>query len=305
VSFVNQVSHELKTPLTNIRMYADLVEADLDGLPDEAADEIRPRLGVIQSESERLCRLIANVLTFARRQRKTLRLSPAPCCIDEVVQDVVARFRPALERLGVECEFSAGAGKIVSADADVVQQIVGNLISNVEKYAAAGQWMSIATREEGGRTIITVADRGPGIAPALRELIFEPFWRGDHGIHGVAGTGIGLAIARELARLHGGDVTLVHSSHLVPIRKPANERQMGARRVSEGSETTCDADVHSSHIGWLGPALREAPSNVNCDALALGARPPGSTPATPPGAVFEVVLATGDADAREASPCTS
>jgi signal transduction histidine kinase len=305
VSFVNQVSHELRSPLTNIRMYADLVEADLDGLPDEAADEIRPRLGVIQSESQRLSRLIGNVLTFARQQRKTLRLSFAPCCIDQVVQDVLARFRPVLAQLGVQCEFAAGAGRIVSADADAVQQIVGNLISNVEKYAAAGRWMGIATRQEGGRTIITVADRGPGVDPALRETIFEPFWRGDHGIRGVAGTGIGLAIARELARLHGGDVTLVLDENSSSGCLGSKRGWLGSKRSEAPSENTRGAGVDSSHSGWLGSALREAPSNVTRDADVPGARPPGSTPATPVGAVFEVVLATGDADTGEGSPCTS
>ena len=211
VSFVNQVSHELRTPLTNIRMYADLLESDLDGLPDEAAIKSRARLDVIQLESQRLSRLIGNVLTFARHQRKTLRLSHTPCCIDHVVRDVVARFRPSLEQIGVRCEFAAGAGRLVKADADAIEQIVGNLINNVEKYAAAGRWMSIATHQEDGRTLIRVADRGPGVDPALREAIFQPFWRGDHSVSGVAGTGIGLSIARELARLHGGDVTLIEA----------------------------------------------------------------------------------------------
>ena len=211
VSFVNQVSHELRTPLTNIRMYADLLESDLDGLPDETAVKPRSRLDVIQLESQRLSRLIGNVLTFARHQRKTLRLSPTPCCVDHVVQDVLTRFRPSLEQLGVRCEFLPGAARRVKADVDAVEQILGNLINNVEKYAAGGQWLSIKTRHQQGQTMILVADRGPGVAPSVREAVFQPFWRGDHSVSGVAGTGIGLSIARELARMHGGDVRLLES----------------------------------------------------------------------------------------------
>jgi signal transduction histidine kinase len=211
VSFVNQVSHELRTPLTNIRMYADLLESDLEGLPNDAAEQPRSRLDVIQLESQRLSRLIGNVLTFARHQKNTLRLSRTPCCIDQVVQGVVARFRPSLTQLGVECEFTAGAGRLVRADADAIEQIVGNLINNVEKYAAGGRWVAITTRQENGRTFVTVADRGPGVDFALKDAIFQPFWRGDLSVSGAAGTGIGLSIARELARLHGGDVTLIES----------------------------------------------------------------------------------------------
>ena len=213
VSFVNQVSHELRTPLTNIRMYADLLESDLDGLPDEAAVKPRSRLDVIQLESQRLSRLIGNVLTFARHQRKALRLSLTPCCVDHVVQDVLTRFRPSLQQLGVRCEFLPGAAQRVKADVDALEQILGNLINNVEKYAADGKWLSIKTRQQHGRTVILVADRGPGVAPPVREAVFQPFWRGDHSVSGVAGTGIGLSIARELARMHGGDVTLLESEH--------------------------------------------------------------------------------------------
>jgi signal transduction histidine kinase len=71
--------------------------------------------------------------------------------------------------------------------------------------------MSVTTRQKDGRTVITVADRGPGVDPALRGEVFQPFRRGDHGVSGVAGTGIGLSIARQLARLHGGDVTLIET----------------------------------------------------------------------------------------------
>ena len=211
VSFVNQVSHELRTPLTNIRMYADLLESDLETLPEESARSPRGRLSVIQLESQRLSRLIGNVLAFARQQRRTLRIGRQPCCVDAVVAGVLERFRPSLEQLGIRIELQLAAERPVMADADAVEQILGNLISNVEKYAAGGRWLGVTTRQHHERTLITVADRGPGIEPAAAEAIFQPFWRGSSGLGGAAGTGIGLSIARELARLHGGDVTLVPS----------------------------------------------------------------------------------------------
>src|SRR5205085_5941184 len=91
VSFVNQVSHELKTPLTNVRLYAELLEDHL------AADDAvgQERLRVVVSESQRLSRLITNILTFARGERGRLTVHPAPGCVDDIVRDVLAQFTPS------------------------------------------------------------------------------------------------------------------------------------------------------------------------------------------------------------------
>ncbi len=204
VSFVNRVSHELKTPLTNIRLYAELLAEDLDP-EDERAGR---HLGVIVAESRRLSRLIGNLLTFARQQRRAERLHPAPHVVDAIVRDVLEGFGPALAARGIAVGFDAGAPDTVPVDADALGQILGNLVSNVEKYAAAGGRLDVTTRQRDGRTTITVADGGPGIPPAWRERVFAPFERVDDSTEGATGTGIGLTIARELARLHGGDLVL-------------------------------------------------------------------------------------------------
>ncbi|MBM4034788.1 MAG: HAMP domain-containing histidine kinase [Planctomycetes bacterium] len=205
VNFVNQVSHELKTPLTNIRMYAELLES---GVADD--EERRSRyLGVIVTESERLSRLIANVLTLARKQRGKLTLHPAAGCVDERAAAVIERFRPLLAAKGVEVAFDPAAPASVSLDGDALEQILGNLLSNVEKYAASGGHVAIATLQDGDTTTLTVSDRGPGIPKGHEARLFEPFHRvSDRLNEGVTGTGIGLAIARDLARLHGGDLAL-------------------------------------------------------------------------------------------------
>ena len=205
VNFVNQVSHELKTPLTNIRMYAELLES---GVGDD--EERRGRyLGVIVTESERLSRLIANVLTLARKQRGRLTLHPAAGCVDERAAAVIESFRPLLAAKGVEIAFDPGTPAYVQLDGDVLEQILGNLLSNVEKYAASGGFVSITSRQDGETTTLTIADRGPGIPKGHVERLFQPFHRvSDRLSDGVTGTGIGLAIARDLARLHGGDLVL-------------------------------------------------------------------------------------------------
>jgi signal transduction histidine kinase len=206
VSFVNQVSHELKTPLTNIRMYAELLENDVDDADDTP---IRDHLKVIVEESQRLSRLIANVLTFAKEDRNghTLRLRPG--IVDDVMKSVITHFEPSFRRRRIEIEYLPGAGNRVNLDADAIEQIVSNLLSNVEKYAASGERVEISSQKNGDETIIIVRDHGPGIPARHMERIFQPFNRLSDAISDSPGTGIGLTISRQMARRHGGDLRAV------------------------------------------------------------------------------------------------
>ena len=205
VSFVNQVSHELKTPLTNIRMYAELMENTLD----EQDAQARSHLGVVVSESQRLSRLINNVLTFSRRGREGLKLQKEPGVVDAVIREVLENFQPALASKHIVPDFQAGAPARVMLDADLLAQVIGNLLGNVEKYAAGGGKVELSTHQDEATTTVKVRDFGPGIPVGQRKQVFEPFCRGsDRTSDGVAGTGIGLTIVRDLVRLHGGDIRL-------------------------------------------------------------------------------------------------
>jgi signal transduction histidine kinase len=209
VSFVTQVSHELKTPLTNVRLYAELLEETLDDSDREA----KRRLGVIISESQRLGRLINNILTFSKHRQNKLQIHEAPVVIDEVVEGVLEQFGPLLEAKGIEKRMKLAAPTPMLGDKDALGQILANLFSNVEKYAAGGRILEVESREDKACATVTVRDRGPGIPAVHRGRIFEPFYRvSDRLADGVTGTGIGLTIARELARLHGGDLALVGSN---------------------------------------------------------------------------------------------
>jgi signal transduction histidine kinase len=204
VRFVNQVSHELRTPLTNIRLYAELAERRL---ADD--DETRAHLEVIVAESARLGRLIGNVLSFARSRRGELAVHPVEGMIDDVLRSVAAQFRPSLADRGIELVLDLAAPRPLAFDPDAVEQVMGNLLANVEKYAAAGGRADISSRQDDEVTTVRVADRGPGIPAGAEERVFEPFVRlSDRLTEGVSGTGIGLAIARELARAHGGELRL-------------------------------------------------------------------------------------------------
>lgn len=208
VDFVNQVSHELKTPLTNIRMYAELLAAQVS----EEDEKARRHVEVIVAESQRLSRLIGNVLTFGGKERGKLRFSPRRANLREALLETIDHFRPALADKGIHIECDAQEYGEVFADRDIFQQIVSNLLSNVEKYAAAGRYLGVSLRAEGDETLVVVRDRGPGIPPQERARIFEPFYRISNKLtDGVAGAGIGLTIVRDLARLHGGGVRIIES----------------------------------------------------------------------------------------------
>ena len=232
VNFVNQVSHELKTPLTNIRLYAELLSEQLQEGDSVDAASAQRRLAIIVSESGRLSRLIGNVLTFAQQQRRQIELNLQPGRVDDTIQAVIQQFQPALHAQGVRTTFDAGASTVVNFDADAVEQILVNLLNNVEKYAVQGRRLDITSRQGGERTTIFVADAGPGIPPAEQDRIFQPFYRISNRLEGPAGAGIGLSIARGLARLHKGDLRLVDSAagatfeidlHTPPSAKPTQK----------------------------------------------------------------------------------
>ncbi len=212
VSFVNQVSHELKTPLTNIRLYADLLERDLEQVEADQSEKPLRRLEVISAEAQRLSRLIGNVLTFARQQRKTLQLHPVSVNVIELVRQIADRFTPSLQNHGIEIQVRGESRNALWLDPDFVEQILGNLISNVEKYAATGRRLEIRVAVNSEYATIDVIDAGPGIPVAHRANVFQPFSRLSSDLRASTGTGIGLSITRELARLHGGDVELKDSA---------------------------------------------------------------------------------------------
>lgn len=212
VSFVNQVSHELKTPLTNICIYADMLEAEVtqDEIPD--SQRVKKFTNVVTSESQRLGRLINNVLNFSRAQQQKISVHKTPVSVDEVIQLTLDNFAPAFATKSIKIETQLGAKKPVMLDSELLEQILNNLFSNVEKYAAEGGLARVVSRISDTQTTILVCDAGQGIPKASREKIFEPFERGsDSLVEGVSGTGIGLSIARDLCRLHGGDLKLMDS----------------------------------------------------------------------------------------------
>ncbi len=209
VSFVNQVSHELKTPLTNIRMYAELLEKKFVSEDKKT----KKHLDIIISESGRLGRLINNVLSFAKDQKNGVTFNPVPGVPDNIIEQTLDSFKYSLKTKGIKLSTKLNAPNTVLADADILEQILSNLISNVEKYAVNGKWIKIESSLENEILVLTVSDRGPGIPNNFHKKIFEPFFRVSNKLtDGVSGTGIGLSLVRILSEIHGGKVFLLSNN---------------------------------------------------------------------------------------------
>ena len=199
--FVSGVSHELRTPLAQIRVFAETMLLERMERP---ADR-RRALEIIARETGRLTALIENVLHFARAERRltTVRLEPA--ALAPLVHDVVDGFRPLARARGAALRVDADEALVALVDRDAVRQIVLNLLDNAAKYGPAGQAVVVRATAVRGRAQIIVEDEGPGIAPAERRRVWEPFYRLERDRRSaVGGSGIGLAVVRQLAQAHGG-----------------------------------------------------------------------------------------------------
>ncbi len=212
VNFVNQVSHELKTPLTNVRLYAEMLEQQL---PPEEDDPLPQRyLRIIASESQRLSRLIENVLSFSRIKRGGLKIAPKLDQIDRCIGQIIENFTPALNDRNLQVRFNNNANDSRLFDCQALEQILNNLISNCEKYAAEGEFIEISSWQTQDTSFIRIRDYGPGIIATEKDAIFSPFYRISNKLtDGVSGTGIGLGLARDLAKAQGGDLVLETDIH--------------------------------------------------------------------------------------------
>jgi signal transduction histidine kinase len=197
------VSHELRTPLTGILGAAQNLR---DGLAGGLTEAQREYVAMIEGDSGRLIRVVNELLDWGRLEAGRIRLQRAPVAVRALAEEAFALLRPAAERKSVILELEGGDAE-VPADADKLKQVMINLLDNAVKFSRPRSKvrLAIANGAEGLR--VTVEDQGAGIDPADVPHLFERFYRG-RSADGTAGSGLGLAIARNIARLHGGDITV-------------------------------------------------------------------------------------------------
>ena len=211
-NFVAAVTHELKTPLTAIRMYAEMLR---DGLVSDDAKR-REYYGTITDESERLSRLVDNVLEFSKLEggRRDLAVHVGP--VGPVLEEAAEKLRAHAEREGFGLRVRVAPNlAAVGFDRDALLQVLFNLVDNAMKYArgAERREVEIAATEADGSVWVAVRDYGPGVARAQLEQVFEPFYRGgDELTRSTKGTGIGLALVKELSERMGASVSGANAS---------------------------------------------------------------------------------------------
>ena len=196
--FFADVSHELRTPLTVI-----LGEAEL-GLRDPDPTR-RESFATVQSRALRLYRRIEDLLRIARSDSGQLDLHPETADLGEIATAALADARPLLTRAGVTARVVAPTPVTAVVDPDWIRQILAGLLENAAKYAGRGARVTLAPVAEAGGAVITVADDGPGLAPADLARVFDRFARGSGG--GRSGFGVGLALAHWVVEAHGGRIT--------------------------------------------------------------------------------------------------
>ncbi len=202
--FLSNISHELKTPLTTIRMYAEMLE---EGRVT-AEEKVKRYLQTIGTETQRLSRLVNNILQFSALQKGRNRLNLQEVELTELTRHFLDAQLIRLRGSGIGLEQDLGDAAIrVSADPDAIEQALLNLLDNVVKYADGSDRVTCRIRTETGLVKILVEDEGPGIPREQRERVFEAFHRIDNSLtSSKPGSGLGLSITQSLMRQMGGDL---------------------------------------------------------------------------------------------------
>jgi two-component system sensor histidine kinase BaeS len=209
------VSHELKTPLTAIRGYAEAVE--------DGAIDAREAAATVAQEAARLERLVRDLLDLARMNKTDFSVHPTEIDLAEVAEDAVRRYQAQAELFGVELATVADGAAPAIADADRVLQVISNLVENALRLAPRGGSVRVVTAPG----LVRVEDTGPGLEDADRARAFERFYLHErYGRERPVGTGLGLAIVKELTEAMGGRVSVESepgrlTAFSIRLRQPA------------------------------------------------------------------------------------
>ncbi|WP_396273652.1 sensor histidine kinase [Hyphomonas sp.] len=201
-AFFASLGHELKTPLNAILGYAEVMQAELMGpMPKPYADYP----SIIHESGTDLLLLVDDILDLARSEAGQPRLEPEPVDLTASAESVIRQLTGQADRLGITLKLKSSEEVWAEADARAVRQIWQNLVSNAIKYSASGKTVTLETRLDNGAALLSVTDRGAGIAAADLGRLTEPFAQGTGA---KPGTGLGLSVVRRFAELHGGSLRI-------------------------------------------------------------------------------------------------
>ncbi len=202
--FVLTASHELRSPLTSVQGFAELLMLERDKLSPKQADTVE----IILDNTRHLVRLLNDLLDLARSDAGRLTIKPTPTDPGPLVEDAARTMRSQTEAKGQSLHLRADPNlPRINVDRDRIRQVLVNLLTNAHEYCPEGAAISVTAQRRDAEVEMIVSDDGPGMAEDQLEHIFERFTRGDAGLtQHVGGTGLGLAISKSLVELHGGTI---------------------------------------------------------------------------------------------------
>lgn len=199
-TLLDAIAHEFKTPLTSIKAASTSLVSDAGLLP-----HARELATIIDEEADRLSQLVTEAVRMSQIDAGTVRLDRTPMQIGELVERVLNQLKPRTEGREVRVGIDAGLPSVM-ADPDLMSLVLRQLLDNALKYSPPGSPLEITGESKDGRVVLRIHDHGAGIPQRERERIFEKFYRWQATASHIPGTGLGLYIAREITRAHGGDV---------------------------------------------------------------------------------------------------
>jgi PAS domain S-box-containing protein len=294
-AFFSNVSHEFRTPLT--LMLGPLEDALGVGEPMSAAQ--RERLEIAHRNALRLLRLVNSLLDFARIEAGRVEARYLPTDLSALTADLASSFRSATDKAGLRLTVDTPPLRQTAyVDRDMWEKIVLNLVSNAFKFTFEGE-IGVALREHDGAVTLTVRDTGIGIPAAHLEKLFDRFHRieGARG-RSFEGSGIGLALVRELVKLHNGDIRVESEEGrgaAFHVTIPLGAAHLSPERVADASEEVAQ---FSRSQAFVEEALRWLPGDALLDAGAARDMPQGGEASPPPAESRLVLLADDNADLR-------
>ena len=200
-TLLDAIAHEFQTPLTSVKAAATA----LVSVPAPGEEARRELATIVDEEADRLSRLVSDAIQMARVEAGGIRLSRASYSVSELVTTALHSRQSALEGRPVTVELSPVLPE-VSVDLALLELALRQVLDNALKFSPPGSPLGIGARVAGGNVVLTVTDRGPGIPAREQQRIFEKYYRGSGTRLSVGGSGMGLAIARDILRAHGGDI---------------------------------------------------------------------------------------------------
>lgn len=207
--FIDNLSHELRTPITTVGLLIETLTRDVEQAGDTVSPRMRERIAKLEVETGNIAQMVSELLDLARIESGGRQLHLDDVDLGRVAADSVERLRPFADRQGVRLEVEVAPDlPYVRGEAVRLAQVFANLLHNAVKFSPADSTVRVLVRREGGGILASVADEGVGIAAADLPRIFERFYKADRSRTKSGGTGLGLAIARHIVNGHGGALTV-------------------------------------------------------------------------------------------------